>query len=148
MVHSSAAWRGVIPRPSSMPRPTCSISCARMSSACRNRSPAVNMTSWQLISRATRTCVNGRAALGKSRGRCAKTAPRVTDKFKSEVESDRLDAQFDIAAAALIGGLTNSLTIASGVGNPYFSVKFTGLGIDIGKHMHRSRGKFQRLGCR
>jgi len=61
-------------------------------------------------------------------------APVVSDKFKSMVETDRLDAHFDIAAAALIGGLTNSVTLASGVGNPYFSVKFTGLGIDFGKH--------------
>ena len=76
-------------------------------------------------------------------GTLTKNAPEVTDKFKSEVESDRLDAQFDIAAAALIGGLTNSLTIASGVGNPYFSVKFTGLGIDIGKHSIGHGGSFK-----
>ncbi|MDX1948775.1 MAG: DUF1552 domain-containing protein [Pirellulaceae bacterium] len=61
-------------------------------------------------------------------------APVVGDKYKSAVETDRLDAQFDIAAAALIGGLTNSVTLASGVGDPYFGVKFTGLGINFGKH--------------
>jgi len=77
---------------------------------------------------------NRQSRLGKIEGTLRRTAPQVNDKFKSEVESDRLDAQFDIAAAALIGGLTNSITIASGVGNPFFSVKFTGLGIDIGKH--------------
>ena len=81
--------------------------------------------------------------LGEIEGTLRKNAPEVTDKFKSEVESDRLDAQFDIAAAALIGGLTNSLTIASGVGNPYFSVKFTGLGIDIGKHSIGHGGSFK-----
>ena len=81
--------------------------------------------------------------LGQMEGTLTKNAPEVTDKFKSEVESDRLDAQFDIAAAALIGGLTNSLTIASGVGNPYFSVKFTGLGIDIGKHSIGHGGSFK-----
>ena len=63
-----------------------------------------------------------------------KQAPVVSDKFTSEVETDRLDAQFDIGTAALIGGLTNALTISSGAGNPYFGVKFTGLGIDFGKH--------------
>ena len=52
----------------------------------------------------------------------------------SAVETDRLDAHFDIAAAALIGGLTNVVTLASGVGNPFFSVRFTGLGIDFAKH--------------
>jgi len=61
-------------------------------------------------------------------------APVANDKYKSTVETDRLDAHFDMAAAALIAGLTNSVTLASGVGNPHFSVKFTGLGIDFGKH--------------
>lgn len=61
-------------------------------------------------------------------------APPVTNKFTSTVETDRLDAQFDIAVAALVAGLTNSVTLASGVGNPYFGVKFTGLGIQLGKH--------------
>jgi hypothetical protein len=61
-------------------------------------------------------------------------APVVNDKYKSEVETDRLDAHFDLAAAALIGGLTNVVTLASGVGDPYFSVKFTGLGVNFGKH--------------
>lgn len=60
--------------------------------------------------------------------------PVVSDKYKSAVETDRLDAQFDIGTAALIGGLTNCLTLASGVGDPYFGVKFTGLGINFGKH--------------
>lgn len=63
-----------------------------------------------------------------------KSAPVVNDKYRSDVETDRLDAQFDIAAASLIGGLSNVVTIASGAGNPYFSVKFNGLGIQIGKH--------------
>jgi len=63
-----------------------------------------------------------------------KHAPVVTDKFTSAVETDRFDAHFDIAAASLIGGLTNVVTLASGVGNPFFSVRFTGLGIDFGKH--------------
>lgn len=63
-----------------------------------------------------------------------KHAPVVSNKYKSAVETDRLDAQFDLAAAALIGGLTNVVTLSSGVGDPYFGVKFTGLGINFGKH--------------
>ncbi|MBA4065644.1 MAG: hypothetical protein C0501_18395 [Isosphaera sp.] len=63
-----------------------------------------------------------------------KEAPKVTNKFASEVETERLDAQFELAGAALVGGLTNVVTISSGAGNPYFGVKFTGLGIGIGKH--------------
>lgn len=60
--------------------------------------------------------------------------PVVSDKYTSAVETDRLDAQFDIGTAALIGGLTNSLTIASGAGNRYFGIHFTGLGINCSKH--------------
>ena len=42
-----------------------------------------------------------------------KHAPRVLndDKFRSEIETHRLEAHFDIAAAALITGLTNVVTI-------------------------------------
>ena len=63
-----------------------------------------------------------------------RNAPPVTDKYKSDVETDRLDAHFDIAFGALAAGLTNCVTLASGVGNPYFSVTFDGLGIQVGKH--------------
>jgi hypothetical protein len=56
------------------------------------------------------------------------------DKYSSAVETDRLDAHFELAAAAMIGGLTNVVTIASGVGFPYFSIQFRGLGIDLQKH--------------
>lgn len=74
-----------------------------------------------------------------------KQAPVVSDKFKSPVETDRLDAQFDIGAAALIGGLTNVLTLSSGSGNPYFSVKFTGLGIHFGKHSIGHGGSYNGM---
>ena len=88
---------------------------------------------------------NRQSRLGEIEGTLRRVAPKVTDKFKSGIESDRLDAQFDLAAAALIGGLTHSVTIASGVGNPYFSVKFTGLGIDIGKHSIGHGGSFKDM---
>ena len=48
--------------------------------------------------------------------------------------ADRLAAMFDIGAASLICGLTNVLTLASGCGDPYFSVRWTGLGIPLDKH--------------
>ena len=88
---------------------------------------------------------NRQSRLCQIEGTLRRTAPKVTDKFKSEVESDRLDAQFDIAAAALIGGLTRSITIASGVGNPYFSIRFTGLGIDLDKHSIGHGGSFNGM---
>jgi hypothetical protein len=67
-------------------------------------------------------------------GTLRKQGPVVNDKFRSEVEADRLDAMFDIGAAALICGLTNVLTIASGCGDPYFSVRWKGLGVPLDKH--------------
>lgn len=61
-------------------------------------------------------------------------APVVSDKYKSAVETDRLDAQFDIGAAALIAGLTNVMTISSAAGIGDFDITFKGLGINLDKH--------------
>lgn len=60
--------------------------------------------------------------------------------YKSEVEIKRLEAHFDMAATALITGLTNTVTLASGAGSPNFEVTFKGLGITVDKHQigHRS----------
>ena len=60
--------------------------------------------------------------------------PVVNDKYTSDVETDRLDAMFDIGASALICGLTNVLTLSSAAGIQDFDIRFDGLGIDIGKH--------------
>lgn len=61
-------------------------------------------------------------------------APQVSKKYTSIVETERLEAMFDIGGAALVCGLTNVLTIASGSGDPYFGITFSGLGINLGKH--------------
>lgn len=61
-------------------------------------------------------------------------APVTSDKYTSAVETDRLDAQFDLGAAALVAGLTNVLTISSGAGIRDFDICFTGLGLKKGKH--------------
>ena len=71
--------------------------------------------------------------------------PVPTDKFTSAIETDRLEAQFDIGAAALISGLTNVLTIASGCGDPFFSIKFTGLDINFGKHSIGHGGSYNGM---
>lgn len=60
--------------------------------------------------------------------------PVVSDKYKSAVETDRLDAQFDLGAAALICGLTNVLTLSSAAGVRDFDITFKGLGLNIDKH--------------
>ena len=53
--------------------------------------------------------------------------------------TDRLDAQFDLGAAALISGLTNVLTLSSAAGIRDFDICFTGLGLAKGKH-HTGHG--------
>ncbi|MEQ8790385.1 MAG: DUF1552 domain-containing protein [Pirellulaceae bacterium] len=68
--------------------------------------------------------------------------PVTNDKYTSEVETDRLDAQFDIGTAALICGLTNVMTISSGAGIRDFDICFTGLGLTKGKH-HTGHGGSQ-----
>ncbi len=83
--------------------------------------------------------------LAESRGRLADIAPVPDDKYVSPVETDRLDAHFDLAAAVLIGGLTNVVTIASGVGDPYFSIRFGGLNIGISKHAIGHAGNYGGL---
>lgn len=59
-----------------------------------------------------------------------KHAPVVSDKFTSRTETDRIEAHFDIAAAALIAGLTNVVTIRPDT----LSVLYTGLGADKNVH--------------
>ncbi len=71
-----------------------------------------------------------------------KHAPVATDKYTSTVETDRLDAQFDLAAAALVSGLTNVVTISSAAGIRDFDICFSGLGLKKGKH-HTGHGGSQ-----
>ncbi len=69
--------------------------------------------------------------------------PVPHDKYTSPVETDRLDAQFDIGAAALICGLTNVLTLSSAAGIRDFDVTFKGLGINLDKHSIGHGGSYQ-----
>ena len=85
------------------------------------------LSSFETLGKTSKRLVEAREDLQR-------VVPTVTDKYSSTVETDRLDAHFELATAALIGGLTNCATIASGVGFPNFNVTFTGLGIQTGKH--------------
>ena len=58
----------------------------------------------------------------------------LTEKHHSKVETDRLEAHVRLAATALITGMTNVVTLASGAGSPHFEVTFSGLGITADKH--------------
>jgi hypothetical protein len=73
--------------------------------------------------------------------------PEVTGRYSSPVETDRLIAHCDLGAAALISGLTNVLTIASGCGEPWFNVRFGGLGIELGKHAIGHGGSLNGVPC-
>ncbi|MEM1224729.1 MAG: DUF1552 domain-containing protein [Planctomycetota bacterium] len=61
--------------------------------------------------------------------------PHTDDKYTSSGAVDRLDAHFEMATTALIGGLTNCVTISSGVGMNNFQITFKGLGITKDKHV-------------
>ncbi len=54
-----------------------------------------------------------------------KHAPKFSDKYTSEVEVHRLEAHFDMTAAALIAGLTNVVTIRADT----LELNYTGLGL-------------------
>jgi hypothetical protein len=69
--------------------------------------------------------------------------PTPGDKYTSEIETDRLDAQFDLGAAALVCGLTNVLTLSSAAGIRDFDVTFKGLGINLDKHSIGHGGTYQ-----
>ncbi len=58
--------------------------------------------------------------------------PPRTDKFTSTNEKERLQTQFELAATSLIAGLTNVVTICSGLCNPNGNMR--GMGVNIGLH--------------
>ena len=57
--------------------------------------------------------------------------PDPTDKYTSPHPLVRLEAQFDLAAAALATGLTDVILIASGTSDDGFAVQYTSFGLDI-----------------
>ncbi len=81
------------------------------------------------------TLRNRQSRLNEVKHTLRQQAPVASDKYTSAVEIDRLDAMFDIGACALIGGLTNVMTISSAAGIRDFDVTFTGLGIKKDNHM-------------
>jgi hypothetical protein len=81
--------------------------------------------------------------LNEIRDTLREKGPVVSDKYKSAVETDRLDAMFDIGAASLICGLTNVLTLSSAAGVRDFDITFKGLGLTIDKHSIGHGGSFQ-----
>ena len=66
-------------------------------------------------------------------------APKLDDKFKKPTETNRLESQFDIAAAALITGLTNTVLLTSGGGGQHFPA-VPELGVPVGGHHYGHGG--------
>mgnify|MGYP002628584379 FL=1 len=58
----------------------------------------------------------------------------LTEKYRSSNPVDRLECHFEMATSALVAGLTNVATIASGVGHQDFSIVFDKLGVGLEKH--------------
>ena len=54
-----------------------------------------------------------------------KAAPSLTEKFGSEIETERLDAHFELATSALVGGLTQVVSIRA----DHLGMRLTGLGL-------------------
>lgn len=52
-----------------------------------------------------------------------------TDKFRSTAETDRLEAQCDMAVSSLLSGLTNVVTIAACTGNKYMQWNSLGMAL-------------------
>ncbi len=69
----------------------------------------------------------------------AARAPKLDAHFKNPTECKRLEAQFEIAAASLITGLTNVVALASGGGGQQY-IAFPDLGIPIGGHAYGHGG--------
>ena len=88
------------------------------------------------------TLRNRQSRLNEIEHTLRKKAPVASNKYTSAVETDRLDAQFDLGAAALIAGLTNVLTLSSAAGIRDFDIRFSGLGLKKGKH-HTGHGGSQ-----
>ncbi|MCE9568152.1 MAG: DUF1552 domain-containing protein [Planctomycetes bacterium] len=72
-------------------------------------------------------------------GDLKKHAPKLDDKFQKPTETNRLEAQFEIAAAALITGLTNVVTLVSGGGGQHY-ISFPELGIPVDGHHYGHGG--------
>ena len=72
-----------------------------------------------------------------------KAAPKLDDRFTSEVATKRLEAQFELAASSLIGGLSNVATITSAA-TEINAQPYLGIGIDLSNHAYGHMGGNKR----
>ena len=72
-----------------------------------------------------------------------KAAPKWDDRFTSKVATTRLEAQFELAASSLIGGLSNVATITSAA-TEINAQPYLGIGIDLSNHAYGHMGGNKR----
>lgn len=76
--------------------------------------------------------LNRNAAIREKKGA---VVPEMTDKYKSTDHVEMLDAHFEMAAAALKNDLTDSATLAVGVGYQHFQIMMNSLeGVTMPRH--------------
>ncbi|MFP6886396.1 MAG: DUF1552 domain-containing protein, partial [Opitutales bacterium] len=67
------------------------------------------------------------------KGTLKKSAPGLDDRFTSEVATKRLEAQFELAGSALIGGLSNVATLTCAA-TEINAQPYLGIGVDLSNH--------------
>ena len=72
-----------------------------------------------------------------------KAAPKLDDRFTSDVATKRLEAQFELATSSLIGGLSNVATITSAA-TEINAQPYLGIGIDLSNHAYGHMGGNKR----
>jgi hypothetical protein len=72
-----------------------------------------------------------------------KAVPKLDDRFTSEVATQRLEAQFELATSSLIGGLSNVATITSAA-TEINAQPYLGIGVDVSNHGYGHMGGNKR----
>ena len=72
-----------------------------------------------------------------------KSAPKLEDRFTSTVATKRLEAQFELAGSALIGGLSNVATLTCAA-TEINAQPYLGIGVDVSNHGYGHMGGNKR----
>ena len=72
-----------------------------------------------------------------------KSAPKLDDRFTSTVATKRLEAQFELAGSALIGGLSNVATLTCAA-TEINAQPYLGIGVDVSNHGYGHMGGNKR----
>jgi hypothetical protein len=78
-----------------------------------------------------------------NRGTLKQSAPRLDNRFTSPIATRRLEAQFELASSALIGGLSNVATITCAA-TEINAQPYLGIGVELSNHGFGHMGGNQR----